>query len=67
MRLSASLFLLTLVLSFRPVAAETANIAVAANFAAPARAISAAFAGKNPAQHWRDRAIVPTDQPGRTL
>jgi len=46
MRLSASLFLLTLVLSFRPVAAETADIAVAANFAAPARAISAAFAGK---------------------
>lgn len=46
MRFGASLFLLTLALSIRSVAAETANIAVAANFAAPARAISDAFDGK---------------------
>lgn len=46
MRLGASLFLLTLTLSLRSVAAETANIAVAANFAAPARAILEAFEGK---------------------
>ncbi len=46
MRFGASLILLTLALSFRPAAAETANIAVAANFAAPARAISDAFDGK---------------------
>ena len=46
MRFGASLLLLTLAISFGPAVAETANIAAAANFAAPARAISEAFDGK---------------------
>ena len=46
MRRCVSLLLLTLALTFRPAAAETAGIAVAANFASPARAIVAAFDGE---------------------
>lgn len=46
MRSGASLLLLTLAFCFRPALAETANIAVAANFASPARGIAEAFDGE---------------------
>lgn len=45
MRACVSLLLLTLAFAFRPAAADTASVAVAANFASPARAIAAAFDG----------------------
>lgn len=46
MKAAACLLLLTIALWRGPATAETANIAVAANFAAPARMIAQAFEGK---------------------